>query len=282
MSEAEAGSLSVVPRVEVDLVQLPLEVVEKTIAVARPALERGALIDGSLSLDGSSLFVSDPPYNLKEVVSATLRHIGVEDHSGHPTASYNEGTGAWKPGRRMGSIEPNSVWAESKAGIRPKIQEQRQLAKEKTRLAKDHPLGKGGLLLANEFGGIDIEQPELTAHHLVLRAIIIHRAGLHNVEQAVTAGLLDPVLAGLVGEDFANYAKAARTLISGLMLLSDEQKMAAGPAMLQGVVVQAGNFVDAHSKTVETAAHVARDPEAAERALEVVQRGPNLTLSPEL
>jgi hypothetical protein len=182
----------------------------------------------------------------------------------------------------MGSIEPNTVWAESEAAIRPKIQEQQQLAKEKARLEKEHPLGRGALLLANEFGGIDIEQPELTANHLVLRAIIIHRAGLLDVEQAVAAGLLDPVLAGLIGEDFARYTQTARTLIGGLMLLSDEQKVAAGPAMLEGTAAQAGQFLEAHAAAIETAAHVARDPDAAEQALEVVRRGPNLTLSPKL
>ena len=249
---------------EVSLVDLPSELVELTLLAAEPALERQALINGNLILDKGTLFISHSPYD--KTVEATLRHIG-EEH-GRISISFK----AARQPSYVGYVKPSTIVADSRLDLEAKLEKRRKLDDQRIQLSREHSLGEGGLILANAFGGMDPEQPELTSRHLVLRAIIARKAELFDVQDVVQAGLLNTVLSELVGRDFATYMKTVHTFLDSLTLLPSEMRQTAGPSIIEGAVIKGREFVEAQSGVIIMAAHVGQNPALAQKVIKAAEK----------
>ena len=205
---------------------------------------------------GSPIVVAEPPYT-------NTKDAKIYDDHRYSAAS-------------VATFDPNTLWAQTKSELMPKINDQLSLRAAKDELVASHPLGEGGLLLVNGFGGIDVEDPETSARHLIVRTIIAGDAQLETVKELAQAGLMHPLLGELMPDDIAKLLDDIGKVIDVVSMLPDSSRAAAGPALFEGAVQQATGFIEAHRDEILLAANILKDPKLAAHILKLLPETRNL------
>ncbi len=227
------------------MVGLPARVVSTTLVGAEYALHRPTR--------GESYLISPPPYD--GVIEVTYSQSGP---NAPPTYWPKEDTDRFT--RRHLPAGPDVLWAPDAETMSVALERRHAYEAAKAELVAEHQLGEGGLVLADAFGGINVNDPEASARHLTLRTIIAGEAGLEDINSLVEAGLVHPLLAEVVGEDLAGLMNDIGQIIKTLGMLPEAIRAQTAPLLLAGVDAQARTFIEAHHDDVMAAAFVASNP----------------------
>lgn len=234
---------------------------------AEPAIERRCIITGESAV--TRAVVSQPPYRESEEVGISVVDRG--GYIGGKNIEYQTAPPKGKAYGHIGMIGPDTLWAPTAEEFKLRLEAYRRRDAEMQEFAEQHFLGRGGLLLENSFGGIDIGRPEETAKHLVMRTIIARKAGLREVDELVEIGILHPMLAEMVGEKIAEYMTGVNKFLDGLEALPAEARAGVAEPMLTTAVEQGVAFVEEQARTVVSAANVYGDPDNSKRAVELLK-----------
>ena len=236
----------------VDVIGLSPDLMVATFEVVAPALDLQKLINSGLRAGsgGDTIFVASPSNEVR------LRSIDPEG------ITYNDSG----PPPHIGSMSPSTIWGRTKEEIRAKIERQQAVEDAMDKLVESHPLGEGGLVLANAFGGLNLDNPEETARHLVLRSAIIGEAKLQP-QNYTSVGILHPLLMRLFGKEFARLMDDIGKLVDAAKMIPEESRETAGPAILAGAIAQAESFLSQHADEISEAAHIMKSPELAHNIL---------------
>lgn len=235
-----------------------------TLAAAAPALDMVNLREEYASdseglYEGKEIVVAESPY--EKVMGVRIRSEDTYNAAGY-----------------VGYFDSDTIWAETAAEIDPKIARWQAIETAKEELVTTHALGKGALLIANEFGGIDVENPDATARHLVVRAIIAGEAQLKTVKDLAKVGLVHPLLGEMMPDDIAELMDNMSKIIEVVGLIPDNVRASTAPALLNGAVEQGRIFVETHKDEILLAATVTSDPMLAAKILKLLPGAKNLSM----
>jgi hypothetical protein len=148
----------------------------------------------------------------------------------------------------------------SQADLTVLEQRRQQLAADRPRYVEAHALRAGGLVLANQYSGLDTSQPGLSARHLVARSMIAQNAGLRETDDLVRAGLLHPGIGRYMRPAFQGYLDGMRSILNSFVLLAKTDVGQVGPLIIAGALDRSREFVEAHAdKLTEVARSVAAE-----------------------
>ena len=213
--------------------------------------------EGALELrPAGECVISPPPYG--EVIEASLERSHLE-------APYF----SWQTdgGRKKIKMSPDIVWAPDSQAMVSKLERRQRYQDAQTTLVSRHELGKGSLALVNEFGGIDIDDPEATSRHLTFRTMLAATAGTKDVNELVQTGFLHPLLALMVGKNTVALMTDMSKIIETLQMLPEVARPQAAPALVAGLDLQAQKFIEHHTDQVRAAAYALSNPGLVGEAL---------------
>lgn len=244
-----------------ELVQLPDEMVALSLVDAATAMERlkfsELVLDKSL-WTGQPIFVASPPYaHTKRAKIRSEDTVHLEDGS-------------------IGSIKVDTIWAVKPDELEAKIAKHNAREVAKYKLVTSDPMGEGALILANEFGGIDTENPDASARHLLLRALFAGQAELETVKDLAKVGLIHPVLGEMMADELIRLMDEMGKLAEVVGLIPEATRMATAPALLEAALELGRIFVNEHTEEITLAAHIVKDPDLSAKILHLIPSGKNL------
>ncbi len=267
-SNHTVNSLAVYQPRELAFLGMPTDLVERAVATALPAIQRTelpTLFSQSDARGGTALLISEPPYDT--VQTGQLRSI---EEKGVVTVNFD----STSPHTSIGVAGPLGRFdlvarASEPEVLEEQIRKQHELKQEKQRFVDENPLGEAGLLLNNRFGGVDVEDPELTARHLIMRLAIARRAKMGSVGSMIKLGLIDPTLGHALSDELAGYFDSVGKIVDVVGHLPEATAAATASVMLEGAIELGRHFIAANGKRINLASRIVQDPAFAKTVLRI-------------
>jgi len=239
---------------EIDLLGIPSDLVDYALEEAAPAIRRTQIGELFTHLDtprgslGTKILISRPPYD--QVEAGNLRSVGDD---GHVTINFE---------RHVDTLGGLDLFARAteRELLDEQIEKQHELREQRQRFIDENPLGRAGLLLDNRFGGIDVDNPDLTAKHLIMRLAIARRANMGSVQGMTALGLVDRTIGTALGEELAAYFESVGKIADAVSHLPEEIRATTGPSMLEGAIELGRRFIVNNGERVTLAARIIQDP----------------------
>jgi hypothetical protein len=275
--------------------------VEALQAIAR---EEAAIVSEALPADSTAISPEAPEEGLvtlsaarnllrKGSESPIYTHYRGEVHEGRPYGEDEDSDGGVpqytfyglrEDGSRdvrnsvIGGVEVIEPWGFSVEELTVETQRQAELSKLRARFTEEHPLGEGGVLVTNRYGGIDPYDKEITQRSILTRFLIASRLGLKNQRpsfgdsQYVAHGLLDKRLEKILGESWYELGEAIEPSIALL-----KQVQAAGqdptpimPSVEELVRSHITGFLEEWAGGLVLAGHLLRNPKQSDAVVDAL------------
>ncbi len=239
---------------EVEFLDVPADLIEHALQQAGPAIRRLHIGEYFTHRDtpsttlGTKILISEPPYDT--VQEGNLRSVS---NTGVVTINFPAVVG------RLGRFDLFAR-ATDKELLDKQIEEQHKLREQKQSFIDENPLGKAGLLLNNRFGGVDIDNPEQTSRHLIMRLAIARQAELGSLEGMMQLDLIDPTIGNALEPELTAYFESVGKIADAVSHLPDGIKATTGSALLEGAIELGRQFVADNRDRITLATRIIQDP----------------------
>lgn len=206
----------------------------------------------------------------------------INEHVSEGVNLKAEGPSIQFQGRSLGStnhyysrLEPGEIFATSKEELRAEWDKRQERLNMLEAECTDHKYGRGGVIVTNRLGGIDVEHPEETVPHLLTRfGIGIGVLGLTSMEELAKDGIVDQRIYYLLQKQLDGLFQDIKPIVD-VVVGASKKGLLDEDGQLQPMLTALGSehvkeFIAKHTDAIDLLAHAAQNPDSTSQAVKAL------------